>query len=475
MYWCPSKWKCGACAWLLCVGLVSWGEVAGQGLREILDAAYRHNPALDAARAGFQASAERLPQARAEYLPSVGVAATQRFSRTVQHTRPMKDGQSTIKDLDESQQPSSVSLSMRVNLFNGGASLAAVHAAEAEVAAARWDLDATEQEVLFRTTEAYATVVLGQRLVALAEEARGELEQLRQWVDEMFRHRQTTATYVAAVRSRQAGARSDLAVAQARLAGGRARLESLAGIAVGRLEVWPELPEVPATLDGAVSAALDANPGLARSQYTLAAVEQEVRRRKAELWPRIDLQAGFDLEWNSARFTGSDDYKEFDRESNWNVGLTLQLPLFSGGRNLSRIREAQYAAAQSRGQLHDTRARLRAAVMERWGALDAARRSVAARADQVAAAEAAYRGYRRQFEAGTGTTFQDILNAHYEWIQAKQALAQARHEAFTTQAELLTVIGWFDARRLDLGPAPFDLEDHAASARNRIQAAETSR
>ncbi len=462
-----------AWAWGTALSLLTVQPAGALEFKAALEAAYLNNPALAAARAGFQSQAELVPQARSGFFPEVELTGAQAYKRTVQHASEVASGTTAPRNLDESQSPSSLGVSLTMNLYAGGQTLAATRGAEAQAAAARADLHAVEQRVLLTAAEAYARVGLAQAQLELYTQSQTELEGIEQWVREMFRHQQITVTYVAAVEARLAAARADTAAAQARLETARARFLAVTGMEADTTTRWPTLPPAPPTLEEAISTAVAASPTLARSQYLLQAVEEAVRQRKGAMLPQVNLQANVALDWNAARFTGADDYKAFDREDNWSVGVNLEWPLFAGGRNVSRVRQAKYSAAQARSQLQQARLDLRTSVVSRWQALQAARARVQAVESQAASAQVAYRGYRRQFRSGM-STMQDVLNAQLEWTRARIDLEQARHDVFASSAELLATIGWFDAERLGLGIQTFDPEGHMARTRTRLWGLQTS-
>ncbi len=127
------------------------------------------DPVYQAARAQYQASIERLPQARAGYLPFItGSAAAYRNYNEVE------DGQ----DLDYSTRGFNVTLSQPVFRMQNWI---AISQAEKQVLQAEATLTTASQDLIVRVAQAYFDVLLAQDNVALSDaQKRAISEQLAQ-------------------------------------------------------------------------------------------------------------------------------------------------------------------------------------------------------------------------------------------------------------------------------------------------------
>ena len=113
--------------------------------------------------------------------------------------------------------------------------------------------------------------------------------------------------------------------------------------------------------------------------------------------------------------------------SNTAIGLTLSVPLFSGGYTQSKVRQAVYdrdAAADSYEQ--QKRAVIRA-TRNSYRAVIAGISGVEARKQAVLSAKSALEATQAGFEVGTRTIV-DVLISQQQLFQAQRDYSQARHD-----------------------------------------------
>ena len=136
------------------------------------------------------------------------------------------------------------------------------------------------------------------------------------------------------------------------------------------------------------------------------------------------------------------------------MGVTLRIPLLTGGLVAAQVREAEASArADDYAVLAEARETIRS-VDTAWAALEAAERRERASRTGLAAAQLALDGVRAEYEFGLRSTI-DILLAEQSYRSAQLALARARSDVLIAQAALLRATGNLD-RRAYLGDArPF--------------------
>jgi TolC family type I secretion outer membrane protein len=438
----------------------------GVSLEQALANAYQTNPTLAAAQAQLRAIAETVPQARSGYLPDISLQGNEGRTRTRQHTRDSSSKGEIIDNLNETQTDRSVELSVTLNLYEGGQTAAATSAAEAQVAAGVAELNAAEQQVLLDAATAYADVALYQALYDLSVESENELKRLQDWADEMFSHQQITITYVADVKAQLAAARASTAEMLGYQRAMESNFKAVTGLQAGVLYRWPSFKVPFASLAEGKKMASTTNPLIRQAEYGLQAGEFLVRQLEGSLLPSVDLYNTLSRQWDKSRFTGSDDYKEHDRENDWSYGVNVTVPIYQGGNNYALIREAKQTVAQYKDELRSTRLSVDSGVAEQWQLLESARQQLTNNAQQVDAATEAYEGYKRQFRAGT-VTMQDVLDAHLSLIAARTAKEEAAYDVLVYSATLLAAMGVFDAARLGLPVQLYDPQAYISTSGRR--------
>tara|TARA_B100000959_G_scaffold243238_1_gene266345 strand:+ start:195 stop:1607 length:1413 start_codon:yes stop_codon:yes gene_type:complete len=444
--------------------LLGLGEPQAQTLTEALAYTYHNNPAIAAARATLRATVETLPQARADFLPQLSFLAKEGRTRIRQSTKDEFATTDTSSRLVETATDRSIELEVTLNLYDGGQDMAAINAAEANIAVEKYTLDETEQSTLLKAAEAYADVILKKHLLGLSIQNENGLLKLKASTEDLYAHQQVTITDVAQVDAEIASATASRAQAQGDLRAARSQFKYVIGSAPAALEKEPSLPRPPPTLEEALAIAERRNPFILAAQYQLKADEFDVRAREGKLLPSVDFYNDLTREWDSSTYTGSSDYKEHSKEDSWEIGVDVTVPLYSGGATYSAIREAKQTVAYDRNTLINARNQIIEDVTSAWAALEANRTSLKSGKAQVKSAAVVIEGFQRQFKNGT-TTMQELLNAQSSLINAYEAQYEAANDVFTSTATLLNNMGTFGARELGLAGELYDSDAYVEKSR----------
>jgi outer membrane protein len=149
------------------------------------------------------------------------------------------------------------------------------------------------------------------------------------------------------------------------------------------------------------------------------------------------------------------------------IVAALSVPIYQGGQEHARVRQAKQQAQQAREVLADAR---RAAVenaRRAWETLTASRAQITALRAQVRANEIALDGVQREALVGSRTTL-DVLNAEQELLDARVALVRATRDVVIASYALAATAGRLTARDLNLPVPIYDPIDHYGSVRNRL-------
>lgn len=210
--------------------------------------------------------------------------------------------------------------------------------------------------------------------------------------------------------------------------------------AVGEGEVVRTLP----AKTEVYAAALDTMPEIRRGKLAVEAAELAVRQARAGFYPSVALSASVG--------TGHMSGNNFERGSqiwnrfNENVGLTLNVPIFSNRQNRTATNKARIAASNSRLEQLDLQKALLKKVESAY--LDA----VSAQSQYVAAAEKqkyALQSYEltgEQFRVGMKNTV-ELITAQNEYSAARQEVLQAKYMALLN-IELLNIYQGHDIQTI---------------------------
>lgn len=386
------------------------GAASAETLRDAIAMAYATNPQLAAARAQQDALEEAPEQAR-----SAG-RATADFTGAVGYSR------------FDYGKGGSGNLSAALPIWTGGRVQAAVRVASGDVASGAEGLRDTQAAVLEAVIGAYANLLYAQQAVAVA---RADIELLDGQVDEArsrFKLGQATRTDLAQIEAQRESAVSTLAEAKGVEAGIEATYRAAVGSSPGRLDATPPAPAgLPTTLNIARSRAIATNPIVQQRRLVAGADAARIDQQRAELNPFIRVEG------NYGYAAGQSQSAYVDAAA---AGITLRVPLITGGLISSRIRQAEAIYRADRFAIDAAEREATRSAETAWANLNAAQSRVLANAHRVEAAELALKGVRTEYAFSLRTTL-DILIADESLRAAQLALARSRSDVLIGQAALL--------------------------------------
>jgi outer membrane protein len=420
---------CGALAALL-LGAQAQAETLADALAD----AYQGSGLIEQNRALLRAADESVAQAVAALRPVVSWVAD------AQALWPDPNPFGSTYAIGDIGLSATLTLQADLLLFDGGGSRLAVDQQKETVLATRERLRAVEQQVLLRAVEAYLELLRVGEFVALRESNVRLITQELRAARDRFEVGEVTRTDVALAEARLAAAQSQLAAEQGALV--RAVEEFRA--AVGRAPAGPApAPQarIPFGLAEARAFAQRHHPALREVQHQVAAAEIGIARAEASLRPQVTLRGQLGIDQ--------------DLEEGAGVGLRATAPLYQGGRLASVIREAQARRDAARADLLETARQVDQNVANAFSFLDVARAGRSAFEEQVRAATAAFEGVREEALLGARTTL-DVLDAEQDLLDARTNLVSASADETVATYAVLAAVGLLTAQDLGLDVPIFD-------------------
>ena len=337
---------------LAAVSLPSHGE-------DLLDAyrqARANDPVLAQADATRLAVRENVPQARALLLPQInaGMSLQQQsiLSGTTNGT-----GAGTGSGHERTR---SISASVDQTILNLS-DIANLQAAHSTSDAQEKTYEAAAQELFVRVASAYFTVLNDEEQLAYAKANEEAYRVTYDQAEQQYKVGISAVTNVYQAKSYYEAAKANTVSVQNTLANDRQALGVITGKPVGDLKkLRPELPmdpPTPADPQNWVDSALKNNPTLASSQLSVDAAQHSINAARAGHLPTItaSLSRGKNTSWlengslnNSAAGAGNGRYGT-------TVGITLSVPIFSGGATQSKVRQSIYQRDEAQDSLELTR------------------------------------------------------------------------------------------------------------------------
>ncbi len=406
----------------------------GESLADALIAAYRNSNLLDQNRAVLRAADEDVAIAVSNLRPVIAFAAQAGYARneflTPTGARSQTDGLSA-----------SISLTADYTLLDFGRNALAVDVAKESVLATREALIGVEQNVLLSAVQAYVEVRLSQEIVALRQSNFRLITQELRAARDRFEVGEITKTDVAIAEARLASSRASLAAAEGDLMVARESYKAATGAYPGRLAGLPATPKTARSLDDAQAVAQRTHPSIRQAQREVTIAELNVARGKADLKPSL-----------AARATLSVDDDGLNSET---LGVNLNHTLYAGGKLSALYRKALAGRDTSRAGLHQTSVLVAQNVGNAWSNLAVSAASIDASSRQITAAQTAFDGVREEATLGARTTL-DVLDAEQELLDARAARLEAEAGRYIGVYTLLSAMGLLTVDHLQLGIPTYD-------------------
>ena len=435
-------------AWVRAMVLATAGALAApmavaETLTDALIAAYRNSNLLEQNRAVLRAADEDFATAVSTLRPVLGYTLETGW---VQRSFNTRVGRTAVEGTS-----AALGLAAEMVLFDFGRNRLGIEIARSSVLATREALVLVEQQVLLAAVRAYVEVKVAQELVVNQQSnVRLITEELRA-AEARFEVGEATRTNVAIAEARLAGSRASLAAAEGSLLVARENYKAATGAYPGNLAPLPALPALPRTLEEAQAVARNTNPAIRQSQHLVTLSEFQVAAAEAERMPSI--VGGVSLLRDD---TGLDSQS---------IGLTMRQTLYAGGALSSLQRKAIAGKDRANASLMQTAVDVMESVGIAWANLQVQAASIAATEEQVRAAETAFEGVRQEAEVGSRTTL-DVLDQEQELLDARNDRLRAQALRYVGVYQLLATMGLLTVDHLQLGIPTYDPEAYFNAVQN---------
>ncbi len=395
-------------------------------LETLLDHALNESLEIKRDKANYYSRVESLSQARAGYRPSVSLEAD------ATHSESESKG-NTFFTQEGSNFSKTVGGGISQPLFRGGSTRAKIKESKSLISVEYWQLSKKYQDVLFETLSSYWDVYLQQFVVGLNESNHTLLTQRLKETQAQFKVGVLTRTDVSQAQARLAAADADLAQARGALEKAKATLERLTHLSIETLEKPIIPPDIPESLDIALSEAMSYNPDIQSTQFIKEASQNAVRSIQGEFLPQVNL----DLSKSRSYDPAPGFLEEQDSES---IQVKASIPLYTGGATRSRLRQALYMDMANKYDREDIKERIKENIIILWHSYKASEYSVEARQKQVESTKIAADGTKKEHEYGVRTVI-DLLDSDQEYLDAQVELIRAQRDMMIAGFDLSRQIG----------------------------------
>lgn len=208
------------------------------------------------------------------------------------------------------------------------------------------------------------------------------------------------------------------------------------------------------SVDALLNEAENNNLTLLSARLSQELAREQIRVSESRHLPTLDLTASSGIGNTDTRYNG---YTSKDQSGSNQIGVKFSLPIYSGGRTNSQVKQAQYNFIRYSEDLESIHRSVIKTVRSSHNNISAAISTIKAYQQLVTSADSSLKATEAGYNAGTRTIV-DVLNATQTLYDAKTKLSNARYDYLINVLTLKSAQGTLNESDLvslngDLGKA----------------------
>lgn len=427
-------------------------------LFDVLAKTYQTSPVLQSSQAHLRAVDERVGQAKSSWRPYVGLEGNASYTDQRFKNYPNTNDFSYDNDMYD------VGVVAKQSVFSGFKTVSAVDYAESNVLMERENVRQTEQNVLLNAAVAAVDVIQTRALLELQKNQEVVLNRHYKSYQKRFKVGELTKTDVAQSEARLKGATAARIGAEGNLETAIANYISVVGQKPSaKIELDDLAAFVPDSLDKTIASMKENNPSLKAAQMAVEVYRHNIEMQRGDLLPSLDVSAGAGYQWGQPLPQMDDNYDGHY----WRVGATLSVPLYQGGGEYAKVREAKQLENQARIDLVQVERELTKNATQAWETYQTTKAAMEAIKAQISASKMALDGVIREADVGSRTVL-DVLDAEQEYLNYRVNLVSAERNMTVAALRLLSAMGKMTAESLNLNVDRYALDAYYDDVQNKL-------
>ena len=404
-----------------------------------LSKAFKNNSELNAERENINISEQEYKISQGNYLPTVTLSGSKSSEDTNKLTN-QSGGDATVNDVDPLTK--SISITQTLIDFGRGAELSKSKIG-LEIAKAK--LLKKEQDILYKTTEAYTGLILANEKLKINKD-NVELLSRQVETDQIRVERgQITLSDVSQSESSLAEAQAKLIQAENELLTSKLNYENIIGVLKDPKSLdQKSIKEysLPQNLRSAIELSIKNNPNLIIAKLEYDQAQKDKTIAKSDLAPSANL---------SLERSYTDDLSAtYDEREKDTLKATVTWPFYSGGKNLASINKSSSLETRSRLILDSVTKQNETNVASAWSNYQSNKSLLNSVQAQVRAAEIANEGISAEYNSGAGRSTLEVIQSNSLLLNAQISLADSERNFILSQFNLLKSIGLLHSEHLKI-------------------------
>lgn len=406
------------------------GAVKADSLSEIYGLAKQHDPELLEAAAQRDSAFEAINSTRSNLLPQIDLTAGYVYQDTDRHEA---DGSS-----------GNVNLGLVQSIYDRGSWISlSISEKTAREADARYAV--TQQSVIYNITEAYFDVLSAKDNLRFVQSEKEALAKQLNQTEQRFAVGSAPITDVQDAQAQYDNVVAQEIQAQNSVENALEEVRAITGQPASNLSVLDinrfstSMPELSA--NDLVQKASNENLQILAGRIQKDIAKEQISLADSGHLPTISLTTGYEYTKNfdepNNPVTG---YPQDDDENLFNIGVSIDLPVYSGGRVTSEGKQAQYQYVAASQDLESTYRDVEKNIRAINNNIRSAIGSIKAYEQSLVSAKSALEATEQGFMVGTRTMV-DVLDSTQNVYQAQKNLSDARYQYILSRVQLKQATG----------------------------------
>ena len=419
-------------------------------LADVLRDAYSFYPDIEKSKTELKISEKDLTISKTDFLPSLDFSATQ--GRKITKSNP-----DTSRINDSAFNPSTFDIDLSQPL--GYSKAINLKQARNKLSIARLSFYATTQDVLFKASKAYYTVLKDHFLLDVAKRNEENLITKLEATEKRFEFRDVTKTDVFQAKARLAGAVSERIEAENNLEISISDFKSVVGrepnikwfdnsddtqVVESNPKDWSKfgkMPSIPSSLDNSIETGLKKNPDYRKLLIQLTNSKLDIKKNNLNFAPEFSVSGSVGKSLDSSRTV--------ERTDSFSVTGKVTLPLFNKGHNILNLEKSKDTALTIIKSIETKKLDLTFQIKSAWKKIESSKSSIESLEVSVESNVMAVEGVTKEASVGTRTTL-EILDAQKDLTSAESNLVNAQYQLIISSFELLKLCGILNFENLGI-------------------------
>ncbi len=409
-------------------------------LLDVLKDAYNFYPDIEKSKTELKISEKDLKISKTDFLPTIDFSASQ--GRSISKSNP-----DTSNVNDNAFNPTSFDINLSQPL--GYTKALNLKQAKNKLNIAQLSFYSTVQDVLFKASKAYYTVLKDYFLLDVSKRNEDNLIKKLEATEKRFEFKDVTKTDVFQAKARLAQATSKRIEAENNLEISISDFKTVVGrepnvnwfdsnntqIVDSNPKDWSKfgkLPTLPKSLDSSIQTGLEKNPDYKKLQLQLLNSKLDIKKNNLNFAPEFSLSGSAGKSLDSSRTV--------ERTDSFSVTAEVSLPIFNKGHNYINLEKSKDSAVTIIKSIETKKLDLTFQIKSSWKKIESSKSSIESLGVSVESNLMAVEGVTKEASVGTRTTL-EILDAQKDLTSAESNLVNAQYQLIISSFELLKLCG----------------------------------